>query len=207
MNARFRRMPVVDRERQTFGSAPDALSFPDLIEVQHRSYRWFFDEGIRELFSEVSPIRDFIGRDLELYFDDYYLDDPKFDERTSRAKNVTYEAPLRVKTRLVNKRKNEVKEQEIYLGDLPIMTDRGTFIINGVERVIVSQLVRSAGAFFTAEVNRGRRQYGAKIIPNRGAWLEFETDLKNVIWVKIDRKRKVAVTALLRAFGVSCFRI
>jgi len=183
------------------GAVGDAMDLPNLIEVQRHSYKWFYEEGIKELFHEVSPVKDFIGRDLELYFDDYYLDEPKFDEKTSRAKNVTYEAPLRVKTRLVNKRSNETKEQEIYLGDLPIMTPRGTFVINGVERVVVSQLVRSAGAFFTADVYRGRRYYGAKIIPNRGAWLEFETDPKNVIWVKIDRKRKVAVTSLLRAFG------
>ncbi|MBI4591941.1 DNA-directed RNA polymerase subunit beta [Candidatus Uhrbacteria bacterium] len=199
----FRRTPVKTRERKLFGNAVgDAMDVPDLIEVQRRSYRWFYDEGIKELFQEVTPITDFIGRDLELYFDDYYLDEPKFDEKTSREKNVTFEAPLRVKTRLVNLRTKDVKEQEIYLGDLPIMTPRGTFLINGVERVIVSQLVRSAGAFFTADVYRGRRYYGAKIIPNRGAWLEFETDPKNVIWVKIDRKRKVPVTALLRAFGI-----
>ncbi len=200
----YRRTPVKTRERKIFENAvTDAMDVPDLIEVQRRSYRWFFDEGIKELFQEITPVKDFIGRDLELYFDGYYLDEPKFDEDTSRLKNVTFEAPLRVKTRLVNIRTKEVKEQEIYLGDLPIMTPRGTFLINGVERVVVSQLVRSAGAFFTADVYRGRRYYGAKIIPNRGAWLEFETDPKNVIWVKIDRKRKVAVTALLRAFGVA----
>ena len=199
----YRRTPVKTRDRKFFKDATDAMELPDLIEIQRRSYKWFFDEGIRELFKEVNPIRDFIGRDLELYLDDYYLDEPKFDEKTSRAKNVTFEAPIRVKTRLVNKRNNTSKEQEIYLGDLPIMTPRGTFVVNGVERVVVSQLVRSAGAFFTADVYRGRRYYGAKIIPNRGAWLEFETDPKNVIWVKIDRKRKVAVTSLLRAFGVA----
>ena len=198
----YRRTPVKTRERMGFSTSQDAMELPDLIEIQRRSYRWFFEEGIKELLQEVTPIKDFIGRDLELYFDDYYLDEPKFDEKTSKAKNVTFEAPLRVKTRLVNLRTKDVKEQEIYLGDLPIMTPRGTFVINGVERVVVSQLVRSAGAFFTAEVYRGRRYYGAKIIPNRGAWLEFETDPKNVIWVKIDRKRKVPVTALLRAFGV-----
>jgi len=199
----FQRTPVKTRERKIFTDVVDAMELPDLIEVQRRSYQWFFDEGISELFSEVTPIKDFIGRDLELYFDGYYLDEPKFDEKASKLKNVTYEAPLRVKTRLVNLRSKTVKEQEIYLGDLPIMTPRGTFVINGVERVVVSQLVRSAGAFFTGDVYRGRRYYGAKIIPNRGAWLEFETDPKNVIWVKIDRKRKVAVTALLRAFGVT----
>ncbi len=188
-------------ERKTFAPVNIAMDLPDLIEIQKASYDWFLREGIRELFDEISPVKDFIGRDLELTLDDYYLDEAKFDEVTSRAKNVTFEAPIRVKAKLKNLRTNEHKEQEIYLGDLPVMTPRGTFIINGVERVVVSQLVRSAGAFFTAEVLRGRRYYGAKIIPNRGAWLEFETDAKNVIWVKIDRKRKVAVTSLLRAFG------
>ncbi len=199
-------MPVTRSKnalRKQFVPVRDAMDLPNLIEVQNASYAWFLKDGIRELFNEISPIKDFIGRDLELALGEYYLDEAKFDEVTSRLKNVTYEAPLRVKAKLRNLRTNETKEQEIYLGDLPVMTPRGTFIINGVERVIVSQLVRSAGAFFTAEVLRGRRHYGAKIIPNRGAWLEFETDAKNVIWVKIDRKRKVAVTALLRAFGVT----
>ncbi len=189
------------RERKYFTDIRNAMDLPDLIEVQKSSYKWFLEEGIHDLFAEISPIKDFVNRDLELSFKDYYLDEPKFDEVTSKQKNVTFEAPLRVKTELKNLRTNEVKEQEIFLGDFPVMTPRGTFIINGIERVIVSQLVRSAGAFFSAEVIRGRRYYGAKIIPNRGAWLEFETDAKNVIWVKIDRKRKVAVTALLRAFG------
>ncbi|MEK7105064.1 MAG: DNA-directed RNA polymerase subunit beta [Patescibacteria group bacterium] len=197
----FKRTALTDPERKFFGQSKDIMPLPDLIEVQTFSYSWFIKHGIRELFDEIVPIKDFIGRDLELHFGEYYLDEPKFDEATSRAKNITFEAPLRVMTKFMNKRDGTVKEQEIYLGDLPIMTPRGTFIINGVERVVVSQLVRSAGAFFTAEVSRGRRYYGAKIIPNRGAWLEFETDTKNVMWVKIDRKRKVAVTALLRAFG------
>ena len=200
---RFKRVTAENRERKSFVDATDAMDLPNLIEVQRHSYQWFIDQGMRELFDEINPITDFIGRDLELTFEDYYLDEPKFDERTSREKNVTFEAPLRVKTRLTNKRTGDKKEQEIYLGDLPVMTPRGTFVINGVERVVVSQLVRSAGAFFTADIYRGRRYYGAKIIPNRGAWLEFETDPKNVIWVKIDRKRKVPVTALLRAFGMA----
>jgi len=198
----FRRQPLKEAERRYFTAARDAMALPDLIEIQKSSYRWFIEDGIRELFKEISPIKDFIGRDLELYFVDYVFDEPKFDEKTSKAKNVNYEAPLRVKTRLVNKRTNIEREQEVYLGDLPLMTDRGTFIVNGIERVIVTQLVRSAGAFFTAELMHGRRHYGAKIIPNRGAWLEFETDGNNVIWVKIDRKRKVAATSLVRAFGV-----
>jgi len=181
----------------------DAYTMPDLIEVQKDSYKWLFDQGLRELFDEISPVKDFIGRDFELYFQDYYLDEPKFDEKTSRDKNLTFEASLRVRTKLINKRTNDVNEQEIFLGDFPLMTDRGTFIINGIERVVVTQLVRSAGVFFTNEVNRGRKFFGAKIIPNRGAWLEMETDSNNVIWVKIDRKRRVAVTALMRAFGYS----
>ncbi len=188
--------------RKQFVPVRDAMDLPNLIEMQNASYGWFLKKGIQELFNEISPVKDFIGRDLELELGDYYLDEPKFDEVTSRTKNVTFEAPLRVKAKLKNLRTGDFKEQEIYLGDLPCMTPRGTFVINGVERVIVSQLVRSAGAFFTAEVLRGRRYYGAKIIPNRGAWLELETDAKNVIWVKIDRKRKVAVTALMRAFGI-----
>ena len=174
---------------------------PDLIEVQKDSFRWFLDAGLNELFEEISPIRDFIGRDLELYFGRYYLDEPKFDEVISKAKNLSYEAPLRVVAKLVNKKIDKNVEQEVYLGDFPLMTDRGTFIINGIERAVVSQLIRSAGIFFTSEIYGERRYYGAKIIPNRGSWLEFETDINNVIWVKIDRKRKIAATALLRIFG------
>ncbi len=190
-------------ERKYFTKLQDAIPLPDLIEIQKRSYEWFFREGLRELFEEISPVKDFIGRDLELYFLGYYLDEPKFDEVTAKERNLTFEAALRVSTRLVNKKTGEIKEQEIYLGEFPLMTDRGTFIVNGIERVVVSQLIRSAGVFFTAEVARGRMWYGAKIIPNRGAWLEIETDANNVIAVKIDRKRKVPVTSLLRAFGFS----
>src|SRR3989338_4388213 len=137
----FRRQPIKETERKYFTTARDAMGLPDLIEIQKASYRWFIEDGIRELFKEISPIKDFIGRDLELYFEDYFFDEAKFDEKTSKAKNVNYEAPLRVKTRLVNKRTNQEREQEVYLGDLPLMTDRGTFIVNGIERVAVSQLV------------------------------------------------------------------
>ncbi len=191
-------MPV---DRKRFTTIKAAAELPDLIEAQKASYQWLLKEGLRELFDEVSPVKDFIGRDLELYFLDYYLDEPRFDEWAAKAKNITYEAALRVETKLVNKKTGEIKEQEVYLGDFPLMTDRGTFIINGIERVVVSQLHRSAGVFFTSDIVRGRRYYGAKIIPNRGAWLELEVDANNVIAVKIDRKRKVPVTALLRAFG------
>ena len=187
--------------RRFFKDFKETIAMPDLIEIQKDSYRWFLQEGLAELFDEINPVTDFIGRDLELYFEDYYLDEPKFTEVESREKNITYEAPLRVKTRLLNKKTNATNSQEVYLGDFPLMTDKGTFVINGIERVVVSQLIRSAGVMFTAEFNKGKKCYGAKIIPNRGAWLEIETDSNKVIWVRIDRKRKVAVTSLLRAFG------
>lgn len=189
-------------KRKYFSDISYVHDMPDLVEVQKNSYKWFFSTGLKELFDEISPITDFIGRDVELYFSNYYLDEPKFDESTARARNVTYEAALRVNARLVNKKTNEVKEQEVYLGDFPLMTDRGTFVINGVERVVVSQLIRSAGVLFTSEFLRGRNYYGSKLIPNRGAWLEFETDIYNSIVVKIDRKRKVPVTSFLRALGL-----
>ncbi len=188
--------------RKYFSDVKEALPLLDLIEVQKDSYKWFFEKGLKELFEEISPIKDFSGRDLELSFLDYRLEEPKFDEIYARERNTTYEAPLRINAKLVNKRNNISREQEIYLGDFPLMTDKGTFIINGVERVVVSQLVRSAGVFFTSQTFIGRNYYGAKIIPNRGAWLEIETDpKKKVLYVSIDRKRKVAVTSLLRAFG------
>lgn len=189
-------------QEKFFGKHPNVISLPDLIEVQLDSYKWFRDKGLKELFEEVSPIRDWSGKDLELYFSEYYFDEPKYNENEAKQQNVSYEAPLRARLRLVNKKSGEIKEQEIYLGDFPVMTENGTFIVNGVERVVVSQLIRSSGAFFTAENVRGRKLFGAKIIPNRGAWLEFETDMDNVIYVKIDRKRKIPVTALLRAFGI-----
>ncbi|MEK7680458.1 MAG: DNA-directed RNA polymerase subunit beta [Patescibacteria group bacterium] len=197
----FKRQHLKTKERKFFVANRSAMPLPDLIEVQKNSYDWFLKFGVKELFDEVSPITDFTGRDLELYMENYYLDEPKFDEVVCRERNLTFEAPLRVTARLLNKRTGQSKAQEIYLGDIPLMTQRGTFIVNGIERVVVSQLIRSAGAFFTAEIVRGRRYYGAKIIPNRGAWIEIETDMNNVIWVKVDRKRKVAATSLLKAFG------
>lgn len=187
--------------RRFFKDFQEVTEMPELIEIQKDSYQWFLKEGLMELFDEINPVTDFIGRDLELYFEDYYLDEPKFTEVESREKNITYEAPLRVKTRLLNKKTGASNSQEVYLGDFPLMTDKGTFVINGIERVVVSQLIRSAGVMFTAEFVKGKKCYGAKIIPNRGAWLEIETDSNKVIWVRIDRKRKVAVTSLLRAFG------
>ena len=190
-------------KRIKFASIEKTFPLPDLIEIQKDSYNWFLKEGLTDLFEEVFPITDFIGRNLELHLDKYYLDEAKFDEVVSRAKNVTYEASLRAQVRLVNKKTEQVVTQEVFLGDFPLMTKNGTFIINGIERVVVSQLIRSAGVIFSSEFIKGKKYYGAKVIPNRGAWLEIETDANNVIWVRIDRKRKVAITSLLRAFGYS----
>ncbi len=176
---------------------------PNLLEVQINSYKWFLQKGLAEIFQEVSPIEDYTGSNLQLSFGDYYFDEPKYSQDQSREHLTSYEAPLRIKARLKNKHTNEIKEQEIYLGDFPLMTSRGTFIINGVERVIVSQLIRSSGVFFTSQNTKNKNQFGAKIIPNRGAWLEFETDNDGIISVKIDRKRKVPVSSLFRIFGLT----
>lgn len=192
----------LELKRKFFIDIASATEMPDLIEIQKNSFNWFLQEGLHDLFDEISPIVDFIGRDLELYFEDYYLDEPKFTEVESRKKNMTYEAPMRAKVRLANKRTGQSSTQEVFLGDFPLMTDNGTFVINGIERVVVSQLIRSSGVIFTSNFIKGKKKYGAKIIPNRGAWLEIETDLNNVLWVRIDRKRKVAITSLLRAFGI-----
>jgi len=179
------------------------LELPNLAEVQLHSYTWFFEKGLRELFREVMPIKEAFGnKELSLDFVDYYLDEPKYTEVQAREKNLSYEVALRIKARLTNKETREVKEQEIYFGDFPIMTPRGTFIVNGVERVVVSQLIRSSGVYLTSYVARGKKYFGAKIIPNRGAWLEFETDLDGTINVKIDRKRKISASALLRIFDI-----
>jgi DNA-directed RNA polymerase subunit beta len=187
--------------KRKFFQSFSMVSLPNLIETQLNSYDWFLEKGLRDLLTEINPITDFTGKDLELSFTDYYLDEPKYDEVTAKNKNISYEAPLRCKVKLIIKKTGEIKEQEIYLGDFPIMTDRGTFVINGVERVVVSQLIRSPGVFFTMEYQKGKRLFGAKIIPNRGAWLELDTDFDGAISVKIDRKRKVPITSLLRAFG------
>ena len=173
-----------------------------LAETQITSWNWFVKTGLREILSEISPIKDYTGENLELYFDDYFFDEPKYDEETARYKGISYEAPLRVKVRIVNLKTKEIKEQEVYFGDFPLMIKRGTFIINGVERVVVAQLIRSPGIFFIAEISKGQKSFGAKIIPNRGAWLEFNTDSDGLISVKIDRHRKVPVTDLLRIFGL-----
>ncbi|MDD4761774.1 MAG: DNA-directed RNA polymerase subunit beta [Candidatus Pacebacteria bacterium] len=175
---------------------------PKLDEVQKNSYDWFLKKGLKELFSEISPVSDYTGKEFDLIFEDYYFDEPKYTEAEARYRDATYESALRATLRLINKRTKKEETQEIYLGDLPVMTNRGTFIINGVERIVVSQLVRSSGVYFTANSWRGRKLFGAKIIPNRGAWLEFETEANGSLAVKIDRNRKTPVSCLLRIFGL-----
>ena len=181
----------------------ETKALPNLIEVQLNSYKWFLEKGLKELLAEVSPIRDFTGKNLELSFGDYFFEKGKYNEHTARERNTTFEAPLYVSAKLVNKVSGKTKTQDVYFGDFPLMTPRGTFIINGVERVVVSQLIKSPGVFFMAENLRGKNYYGAKIIPNRGAWLELDTDASGVIGVKIDRKRRIPITALLRVYGLS----
>ncbi|OGG40745.1 DNA-directed RNA polymerase subunit beta [Candidatus Jorgensenbacteria bacterium GWA1_49_17] len=175
---------------------------PNLIEIQLNSFKWFKEKGLRELFDEISPIKDHSGSELELHFLDYKFDPPKYTEEQSKEKDLTYEAALRANLKLIDKVSKYNRTQEVYLGEFPIMTDRGTFIINGVERVVISQLIRSPGVYFTASVFRGQKLFGSKIIPNRGSWVELETDSGGVIYVKIDRKRKAPVTQLLRVFGL-----
>ena len=181
-----------------------SYELPDLAEIQLDSYNWFFEKGLRELFDEISPIKEDIGDgELVLEIVNYNLDEPKYTESESRLRNLSFEAPLRIRARLTNKVTKEIKEQEVYMGDFPLMTPRGTFVVNGVERVVVSQLIRSSGVYFTVYSSSGKKHFGAKIIPNRGAWLEFETDSDGSIYVKIDRKRKIAASSLLRIFGLS----
>ena len=189
------------QKRVSFATEDHVLDLPNLIEHQLNSWREFVQTGLGEIFAEINPIEDYTGQKLELRFKEYHFEEPKTTEVYARENNVSYEAPLKAVVELTNKVTGEVKEGEIYLGDYPWMTKRGTFVINGAERVVVSQLIRSAGIFYTADVHNGHNYYGAKLIPGRGAWLEFETATNGAMYVKIDRRRKLAVTTLLRAFG------
>ena len=193
--------PTTSSERVYFTSGDNALPLPNLIAHQKDSWRWFVEEGLSEIFSEINPIDDYTGQKLSLKFGKYYFGEPKNTDQFAKENNLTFEAPLHATVELTNKTTGVVEEQEIYLGEYPWMTDRGTFVINGTERVVVSQLIRSAGVFFTAETVAGRNYYGAKIIPGRGAWMEFETASNGAIYVKIDRRRKMPATTLLRALG------
>ncbi|PUB13431.1 DNA-directed RNA polymerase subunit beta [Paenisporosarcina sp. OV554] len=189
------------RERRSFARIKEVLELPNLIEIQTASYEWFLEEGLREMFRDISPIADFTGN-LSLEFIDYALGEPKYPVDESKERDVTYAAPLRVKVRLHNKESDEVKEQDVFMGDFPLMTETGTFVINGAERVIVSQLVRSPSVYFHDKTDKnGKKGFGATVIPNRGAWLEYEIDAKDVVYCRIDRTRKLPVTVLLRALG------
>ena len=191
------------RVRRSYARISESLELPNLIEIQTKSYEWFLKEGLLEMFRDISPIDDFTGN-LSLEFVDYRLGEPKYDLEESKNRDATYSAPLRVKVRLINKETGEVKDQEVFMGDFPLMTDTGTFVINGAERVIVSQLVRSPSVYFNEKVDKnGKISYGTTVIPNRGAWLEYETDAKDVPYVRIDRTRKLPITVLVRALGFS----
>ncbi len=198
--------PASNGSRVSYGKIPEMLPVADLIETQIRSFNWFKREGLRELFEEINPITDYTGKNYELKFLDYEFGQPKFDKEECRNRDMTFAAPLRINTRLTirtGENAGEIKESEVFMGDFPIMTEEGTFIVNGTERVVVSQLVRSPGIYFTSGEDRasGRMLYAAKLIPNRGAWLEIETSGKDILTVKIDRKRKIPVTTLVRALG------
>ena len=191
------------RERRNFSKIRNAYELKDLLEIQKKSYQWFIETGIKEVFEDLFPVENFSGT-LSLEFGDYHFDEPRYSIKESKDRETTYSAPLRVEVRLFNRETGEVKEQEIFMGDMPVMTDSGTFVINGAERVIVSQLVRSPSVYFNHEIDKnGRELITSQIIPTRGTWLEFETDARDVLYVRIDRTRKVTLTTLLRAFGLS----
>ena len=189
------------RVRMSYSRIEEVLDLPDLISVQTSSYNWFIEEGLKEVFEDISPIEDYTGN-LILEFVDYHIEDTlKYDEEEARERDANYSAPLKVKVRLINKETGEVKEQEVFMGDLPLMTEKGTFIINGAERVVVNQLVRSPGVYYVQSIDKaGKRLYSSTLIPNRGAWLEYESDSNDIVYVRIDRTRKVPITTLLRAF-------
>jgi len=190
------------RVRMSYSRIDEVLELPDLIEVQRSSYEWFLEEGLKEVFDDISPIQDYTGN-LILEFVDYHIsEEPKYDEDEARERDANFSAPLKVKVRLINKETGEIKEQEVFMGDFPLMTEKGTFIINGAERVVVSQLVRSPGVYYAEEIDKvGKKLYSATVIPNRGAWLEYETDSNSIVYVRIDRTRKLPITTLLRALG------
>lgn len=191
------------KDRMTFSKINEVAEMPNLIQIQTDSYDWFIKEGLQEVFEDISPIKDYAGN-LVLEFIDYSLNDPpKYEQEECKERDVTYAAPLKVRVRLINKETGEVKEQEVFMGDFPLMTEKGTFIYNGAERVIVTQLVRSPGPYYAKEIDKsGKNLFSTTIIPNRGAWLEYETDSNEIISVRVDRTRKQPVTTLLRALGM-----
>ena len=194
---------LASRERLSFSKLPEVLQLPDLIAVQRESFEHFVEEGIAEVLSDISPIEDFTGQ-LKLELTDHVFDPPKHSEDECRERDMTFARPLFVTARFMNAQTGEIKEQTVFMGDFPMMTDRGTFIINGTERIVVSQLVRSPGVYFGINPDKTSPEkdvVDAKMIPGRGAWLEFEVDKKDIVYVRIDRKRKQPVTVLLKALG------
>jgi len=195
------------RERVTFSKTKNTLELSNLLEVQKKSYDEFLQKGIKETFEDIFPVESFTGN-ISLEFGDYCLDEPRYSVKESKERAVTYSAPLKVQARVFLNETGEVKEQEVFLGDLPIMTEAGTFIINGVERVIQSQLVRSPSIYFSGEIDKnGRPVISGQIIPNKGTWLEFELDARDVLYIRIDRTRKVPLTTFLRAIGYQTMKI
>ncbi|MBE6026032.1 MAG: DNA-directed RNA polymerase subunit beta, partial [Clostridiales bacterium] len=197
-----RPIKVGRKERMTFAKINEVCEMPNLIQIQTDSYKWFIEEGLREVFEDISPIKDY-ANNLVLEFVDYSLSDkPKYPKEECKERDVTYAAPLKVRVRLINKETGEVKEQEVFMGDFPLMTERGTFIYNGAERVVVTQLVRSPGPYYEVTVDKSNTKlFSTQIIPNRGAWIEYETDSNEILSVRVDRTRKQPVTTLLRALG------
>ena len=199
----FNPVPVGKRTRYSYARIKEVMEMPHLLDIQRNSYQWFLDEGLEEIFHDISPITDFTDN-LVLSFESFSLGEPKYALDECKERDVTLAAPLRVNVRLINRETGEIKEQEVFMGDFPLMTDTGTFIINGAERVIVSQLVRSPGAYYGETIDpTGKKLYNATVIPNRGAWIELETDANDIISVRIDRTRKMPATYFIRALGIS----
>ena len=202
---RIRSVKTGKSMRMSYQRQEEVLEMPNLIEVQRDSYKWFLDEGLKEVFDDISPIADYSGK-LSLEFIDFTFDekDAKYTIEQCKERDATYAAPLKVRVRLINKETEEINEHEIFMGDLPIMTVTGTFVINGAERVIVSQLVRSPGIYYAiAHDKLGKRLFSSTVIPNRGAWLEYETDSNDVFYVRVDRTRKVPITVLIQRLLIS----
>ena len=191
------------RTRMSYSKINEVAEMPNLIQIQTESYEWFITEGLKEVFEDISPIKDYAGN-LVLEFIDFSLTEPpKYEQEECKERDVTYASPLKVKVRLVNKETGEVKEQEVFMGDFPLMTEKGTFIYNGAERVVVTQLVRSPGPYYNVSIDKSNKKlFSTTVIPNRGAWLEYETDSNEIISVRVDRTRKQPATTLLRAFGI-----
>ncbi len=189
--------------RMSFSKTPSALELPNLVEIQTKSYKWFLEEGLMEVLRDISPITDYSGN-MSIEFISYSIDPkPKYPVEECKERDVNYSSPLKVNVRLSNKQTGEVKQNDVFMGEFPLMTENGTFVINGAERVIVSQIIRSPGMYYSSAIDKtGKKTYSATVIPYRGAWLEYETDTSGVAYVRIDKNRKIPITMLVRALGV-----